>query len=332
MTPFWIAFLVSAIASLPIMKLLIAMKARQTVSSHLEGHATKQGTPTMGGFIILVGFIAASLSTDYPGRWPILILVVLFAIIGFVDDFVVPKLLVGTRGLGWKQKIAMQVVAAAVPCFMAGLSPAVIGVAVFSILFFANAYNFSDGLDGLAGSIFVAQLAGMVLLVSGMGVPTVHFIWLGALLPFLYWNAPRAKVFMGDVGSLAIGAFLGGYWFLGKLVIPESQLMPLVVGVLLWSLVMVAELLPVPLQVGAVKILKRRIFPFTPIHHAFEVLKTREGETDEQYIERQKVALTRGEKWTRWAQWPETRIVFVFAIAQFLCSMLALTVFTLLRK
>jgi phospho-N-acetylmuramoyl-pentapeptide-transferase len=324
---FWIAFAISAIASFPIMKLLVAMKSRQTVSQHApEGHQLKQGTPTMGGIIILVGMIGAMPFVHWKvSIFPMFLLILLFTVIGFVDDFVIPKLMPGKRGLGWKQKILMQVVAALVPLLIGGFtSPMTLGIAIIVILFFANAYNFSDGLDGLAGTLLIGLLFGMYG-ISGFGQPLVPyganpgnlwfasyetsflFVILGALIPFMYWNAPKAKVFMGDVGSLPIGAFLGGYWFLlrssaldSRTVTPMTtpdQSMVFYVAIAVWSLMMVAELVPVPLQIASVKLRKKKIFPYTPIHHAFEK-----------------------------AGWPETRVVFVFAISQFIFSMLAITI------
>ena len=202
--------------------------------------------------------------------------------------------------------------------------------------FFANAYNFADGLDGLAGTILVAQIVGILgLSVVRFGhVPHEYGVLislLGGVLAFLLWNAPKAKVFMGDVGSLPIGAVLGAIWF----VVPGESRIPLIgmspkpvldttwwfVSIFIWSIPMICELVPVPLQVFSVKVFKKKLFPFTPIHHAFEEIKLKTGETgeSESYLERVKNS-------PRWAHWPETRIVFTFAIFQLLCSMLAITV------
>ena len=264
---FWIAFFVSALLSKPILNLLIKAKSRQTVSSHLEGHATKQGTPTMGGFIILVGMFIASLLGEAPFMYGLLLLIgALFALIGFVDDYVVPRMMPGKRGLGWKQKIAMQLLAAGVPMALAGADPLILGLSIFWILFCANAFNFADGLDGLAGTILLGQLIGLIGITSAQGMrasfPLVPFFgMLGGLLVFLYWNAPKARVFMGDVGSLPIGAMLGAVWFLFTSVrlrdgsgayAPSQLLLP----VLIWSIPMICELVPVPLQVFSVKVFK----------------------------------------------------------------------------
>ena len=96
---FWIAFAISAVASFPIMKLLVAMKSRQTVSQFApEGHQVKQGTPTMGGLIILVGFLGGlPFVKSNVSLIPIAVLVFLFALIGFVDDFVVPRMMARLR-------------------------------------------------------------------------------------------------------------------------------------------------------------------------------------------------------------------------------------------
>ncbi len=308
------------------------MKSKQTVSQFApEGHQIKQGTPTMGGIMILAGVLGAiffvgplgagpdignltPLTISFP---PILLLILLFAAIGFVDDFVIPKMMPGKRGLGWKQKILMQVVAAVVPLLLGGISaPLSLGFATFVILFFANAYNFSDGLDGLSGTLLLGLLLGMFGIIESMNgqvasyATPMIFVFFGAVIPFLFWNAPKAKVFMGDVGSLPIGAFLGGFWFLchshssfsnAQAVLqkggsPTSNV-ALYIALGVWSLMMVAELVPVPLQIASVKLRKKKLFPYTPIHHAFEK-----------------------------AGWPETRVVFVFALLQLIFSMAAITI------
>jgi phospho-N-acetylmuramoyl-pentapeptide-transferase len=298
---FWGAFLAAAVFSVPILRLLNALKSRQTVSQHApEGHQAKQGTPTMGGLIILVGILVGGLvSGELVKQWAIFLVIFLFAVIGFVDDFVVPRLMPGKRGLGWKQKISMQVVGAAIPMyFLSGGNWIHLALGVFSILFFSNAFNFVDGLDGLAGGVLLAMLFGLPGALACLNHQfsfsgTVMTI-AGATIPFLYWNAPKAKVFMGDVGSLAIGAFFGISLVATKAQAPVDPVLG-TLGLLAWSFLMIAELVPVPLQVASVKLRKKKIFPYTPIHHAFEK-----------------------------AGWPETRVVFVFILVQILGSMIAI--------
>ncbi len=324
-----LGFAISAVLSFPIMALLKAMKSRQTVSQHApEGHQKKQGTPTMGGLIILAGFFGAlpfiskavvfEPSGGTVSMMPLALLMALFALIGFVDDYLVPRLMPGKRGLGWKQKILMQLVCAIVPLYLGGYTdPVTLGYGTFLILFFANAYNFSDGLDWLSGTILFGMLLGMIgLTANDIALPiersycvTPIFALLGALIPFLAWNKPKAKVFMGDVGSLPIGAFLGGYWFLQKYDIQAMTANPmhalvqpgtLYVALGIWSVMMIVELVPVPIQIASVKLFKRKVFPYTPVHHAFEK-----------------------------AGWPEFRVVMLFAGCQLVLS--ALAVFWVLK-
>jgi phospho-N-acetylmuramoyl-pentapeptide-transferase len=228
----------------------------------------------------------------------------------------------GKRGLGWKQKFLMQIAVAAVAAIwirhghVAWLG---VSVSVFIVLFFSNAYNFADGMDGLAGSIlilFAAGLAALGLLELRQDIYMALCAGLiGSVIPFLFLNSPPAKIFMGDVGALPIGAVLGlivnemlrpGVRMLpaDKLsayaILPPKQVatfMEAAWPLLILSLVLVAELVPVPLQVASVKLRKKRLFPMTPIHHAFEK-----------------------------AGWPESRVVWMFALVQLLLVALALTV------
>ncbi len=316
---FWVAFPASAVAAYPVYRLLIALKSRQTVSQYApEGHQVKQGTPTMGGIIVLVGVIVGLFVRCFPTgnnstpAFATLGLVVAFALIGFIDDFVVPRLFKGKRGLGWKQKILMELVASVLGIYAVGVPLLSLdaGVAVFVILFFSNAYNFSDGLDGLSGSLAILIFCGLAALggVYGFRDVSPSLIVIGATLPFLFLNAPPAKLFMGDVGSLPIGALMGVVVLSlllnpaaavfhpnlveDRFVVPNTFIWSAqtVVPLLILSLVMIAELVPPPMQIFWVKVFKKKLFPYTPIHHAFEK-----------------------------AGWKETRVVFVFAIVQIVC-------------
>lgn len=287
----------AAVFATPVFRALVRLKSQQNVSAYApDTHQAKQGTPTMGGLMTVLGAVVALVAVGEGGRpgW-VALWIVGFALIGFADDFVVPRLMAGKRGLGWKQKFGAQVVAAslAVPLLGWDWSAANVGLAVVIVLFFSNAYNFSDGLDALAGSLGVILACGFgaIAILSGVGpLVAVCGALAGALLPFLLLNAPPAKVFMGDVGSLAIGAAFG--LVACDLVFPRGLEHRMdvwtVPGVVLLSLVMAAELIPVPLQVASVKLTGRRLFPFTPIHHAFEK-----------------------------AGWRETRVTFAFAVVQF---------------
>jgi phospho-N-acetylmuramoyl-pentapeptide-transferase len=302
---FWFPFLVALIVSFPLMKWLRA-NAKQIIDPHApEGHQVKKGTPTMGGIMIVAGVLATFLLQQFspvagggtPPIWPFVTFFA-FAFIGFVDDYVVPKM-IGKRGLGWLPKLAMQFAAAGLPAWFAHREIGLTLIFAFFILFLSNAFNFADGLDSLAGSLWIALMVGMMI----MGMDSrIHSAILAGVLVFLFYNAPPARVFMGDVASLPIGAALG--WAVAQrlassdagafLGIEWSQfpIMLLLCGV------MIAELVPVPMQVAYYKLTKKRLFPMTPIHHAFE----KKG-------------------------WKETRVVWTFFLAQLLLSIAAVTIY-----
>lgn len=301
LSAFWLAFGVAALASWPIFSLLLRIKSRQTINEYApESHQVKQGTPTMGGLIILVGLCVSIVTFAGDLRVPALIALLGFAAIGFLDDFVVPKLMESKRGLGWKQKFALEIAVSLGAVWIFVGEPSVWNVAsgVFLMLFLANAFNFADGLDALAGSLLIGLAVGLALLSDQAnwrdGV-VLSFALVGGTIPFLILNAPPARVFMGDVGALPIGALLG-LLFVGLMTPPHSSAAIGWVPLLIIGFVMVAELVPVPMQVGYFKLTKKRLFPMTPIHHSFE---------------------KRG--------WMETRVVWLFALAQLLLSALAVT-------
>ena len=175
---------------------------------------------------------------------------------------------------------------------------------VVVVLFFANAFNFSDGMDSLAGGLAVMMAIGFAVIgrMSMLHQPAEQAVLVmmaataAAFVPFLFLNAPPAKLFMGDVGALPVGALLGwAFLAVGR----TTELAPGHVS--LWaaiivSLVMVVELVPVPLQIASVKLRKgKRLFPRTPVHHAFQA-----------------------------AGWPETRVVWTFHLAQFVLVVAAI--------
>lgn len=319
--PFLTAFVVSGLFAWPILKLLMILKSRQTVSQHVPEHAAKQGTPTMGGLIIAVGFLAAMITVMILAPIPpgvqgyllgFVVVFTLLTLIGFVDDYLVPRLMKGKRGLGWTQKLVLQVLAAASFLWVTGLqaSPLEAGLGIFVVLFFSNAYNFSDGMDGLAGSLLIVICLGLGVIAAEQRheeliVPITALV--GGTIPFLLLNRPPASVFMGDVGSLPIGAVLG--LIVSTLALPnwhaqvqgglpyETAMWPTWTGLMVIGFVMVAELVPVPLQILSVKLRKKRIFPATPIHHSFQR-----------------------------AGWKETKVVGMFVAVQIVCSVLGMII------
>lgn len=315
---FAVALLVSAVLSLPILTLLRRWKSRQTVSEFApQTHQAKQGTPTMGGLIILAGAAAAMVfciiqqGIEHEKDLAVcLSLLVLFGLIGFLDDFVIPRMAKGKRGLGWKQKLALQFIAVFLTTLIGdgiGFRSEVgsnwvtfVGLVLF-VLFFSNAYNFADGLDGLAAGLGLALFLPFGLL----GFSQAGWAFVGAFIPFYWLNQHPAKVFMGDVGALPIGAVLGLLVYDGVLTsaLPQGSMWIWLFGFLLLSLMMAAELLPVPLQILSVKLFHKKLFPYTPIHHAFER-----------------------------AGWKETRVTAMFVGAQALLSACFIIIILLVRR
>jgi phospho-N-acetylmuramoyl-pentapeptide-transferase len=265
-------------------------------------HHQKAGTPTMGGVLILLAVVSSTLLwanlTNYY-IWILLLLTVSYGAIGFADDYLkqVKKI---NKGLGVKQKLALQALAALLAAVLIYVNPGFdtrITVPFFknvtpdlgwgAILFGAlvisgasNAVNLTDGLDGLAiGPVTIAAATYMVFAyvaghikiaeylqikyVFGSGEVTVFCGTLvGAGLGFLWFNTYPAQIFMGDVGSLSLGAALGGV-----AVITKQEILLVLVGGLF-----VVEALSVIFQVGYFKMTHgRRIFRMAPLHHHFEL-------------------------------------------------------------
>lgn len=307
---FGLCFLAASVLAHPIYAALLAIRSRQTVSQHVAEHAHKQGTPTMGGLIVVAGVSLWFASRAVGGgAWlGAFVLLLGYALIGFVDDFLVPRLMKGKRGLGWTQKLVAEAGFAALAIAIGGVTaPVPLGLGIFLILFFANAFNFSDGLDWLSSSIFLALAAGGAAIawhVGAMGATEVFAALGGAIVPFMVLNRPPAKIFMGDVGSMPIGGLIG----LAFGAILDPAISPSLGGLkvasptiwaalLVLSFVMFAELVPVPIQIASVKLRKKRVFPATPIHHAFQR-----------------------------AGWKETKVVALFFGVQVLCSVLAVAI------
>jgi phospho-N-acetylmuramoyl-pentapeptide-transferase len=293
---FLTAAIVGLAVSWPVLMLLRRMNSRQTVSQYApEGHLRKQGTPTMGGFIILIAVAVALVPRSGPFQLEMLLLAG-FGMIGFIDDYLWPKLKPGQRGLSWKPKLLLQLAASYIPLWGMGYGWAQTFAMALLIVAFANAFNFADGLDGLAGGLLV--ILGLTFAVMGgqQSWGLVGAACAGGACAFLFWNAPPAKVFMGDVGSLPLGALLGSMTIQALFSMdPPGTATWVPLAVL--SAVLIAELIPVPLQILAVKTVGRRIFPATPIHHGFEV-----------------------------KGWPESRIVWTFLLVQLLLSAAAIRI------
>lgn len=256
-------------------------------------HQTKAGTPTMGGIFILIATTvaaAAALRGMPLGVGLALVIMLGYGAVGAADD------LLGIRrgrnlGLRARERLAVQVplavLAALYVARRSGFGTALIlpyygaldlgwGYLVFAalfVVFFANAVNLTDGLDGLAGGtvgIAAAAYAAIALHLEQPGIAVLAAAVAGACLGFLWFNAHPAAVIMGDVGSNALGAVLAA-----MAIITKTELTLAVVGV-----VFVLEGLSVLLQVGYFKSTGgRRLFRMTPIHHHFELAGWTETQT-----------------------------------------------------
>ena len=249
-----------------------------------EAHAKKAGTPTTGGVFMILAIIIASIitlcmdqKTDV-SAWIILITLFFMALAGFQDDYLKIK---GkeNKGLSPRGKLLRQILIALIPTvYSMQTSGTVISLgshsldigflyplfAVFVVTGASNAYNLTDGLDGLATSVGIpAFLAcGIIAYLNGNSiVAIICAAVIGASIGFLRYNKPKAQVFMGDTGSLALGGLLGALAVIGKC----ELLLALFGGVF------VMETLSVMIQVTSFKLTGKRVFKMSPIHHHFEL-------------------------------------------------------------
>ncbi len=291
-----------------------------------ERHRAKAGTPTMGGILILSAILLSTLLwADLRNRyvWMIVVATIGLGLIGLLDD---RKKLRTRKGVSAGQKFGLQILliglllgslyvfppsgfstVLAVPFFKGWLIPLGwfwIPFALLVIVGASNAVNLTDGLDGLAvgpvimaGGAFavIAYLTGnfkaadylRILNVKGAGELTIFCgALVGAAMGFLWFNSYPAQVFMGDVGSLALGGAIGTLAVLTK----AELLLPLIGGLY------VVEAGSVIIQVAAFKLTGKRVFRMAPLHHHYEL-----------------------------TGWPEPKIIVRFWIISFALALLALT-------
>ncbi len=291
-----------------------------------ERHFAKAGTPTMGGTLILFALLTATvflsdLTNVYV--WLVVLITVAFGAIGFVDDY--QKLRRGSgKGLSGRQKLVAQFLVAFLAAaflvhrpgfstelyvpFFKNVHPELglwyVPFAALLIVGASNAVNLTDGLDGLAiGPVMTtaftfgvfAYVCGSARLAEYLQIPHIPgtaelaifcSAMIAAGLGFLWFNAYPAKMFMGDVGSLPLGAALAAVALLTK----QELVLAIAGGVF------VAEALSVIFQVASYKLRRKRIFRMAPVHHHFELLG-----------------------------WPEPQIIVRFWIVSVICSLLALS-------
>ena len=272
----------------------------------------KQGTPTMGGLVILTSIVITSLFyiRDYPKIIPVLFVTVGFGIVGFLDDYI-KIVMKRSEGLNPLQKLIGQFIITGIFAwyllhsgqvdttmlipFTGGFDDGIfisLGILFVPFLFFVvlgtdNGVNFTDGLDGLCTSvtILVATFMTIVALGENSGISPITGAVVGSLLGFLLFNVYPARVFMGDTGSLALGGFVASSAFMMQ--------MPFFIPII--GLIYLVEVLSVIMQVSYFKATHgKRIFKMAPIHHHFEL-----------------------------CGWSETRVVAVFSITTAILCLVA---------
>ncbi len=296
---FVIAFLFSVSIAPFVIKLIRKLKAGQNILSYVDNHMSKQGTPTMGGIIFVLGLIFSylvSFGKNNSLATLILIGTISYGLIGFLDDFLKIKLK-HNEGLKAYQKALGQLGVAliiALFTYNSGLVGSniiipfsfsslnlkwfIIPFAIFIFVAVTNSVNLTDGLDGLAGGVSVSYLLSFVFVLniyldklkldgaSEMylqeitNVMVLTCAFAGCILAYLCFNSYPAKIFMGDTGSLAIGGYIATMIVLTKLYL----YMPLI------GIMFVVNTVSVVLQVGYYKLTHKRIFTMAPLHHHFE--------------------------------------------------------------
>ncbi len=304
-----IAFVVSAVLCPIVIPFLHRLKFGQQVRDDgPQTHLKKQGTPTMGGLVILSSIIITSLLyiRDYPKIIPVLFMTVGFGVVGFLDDYI-KIVMKRSEGLNPIQKLIGQFVITGIFAYYIVTSLDIgtgmlipftgkylqlpvwlfVPALFFIILGTDNGVNFTDGLDGLCTSvtILVATFFTIVAIGENSGISPITGAVVGSLLGFLLFNVYPARVFMGDTGSLALGGFVASSAFMMQ--------MPIFIAIV--GLIYLVEVLSVIIQVTYFKKTGgKRFFKMAPIHHHFEL-----------------------------CGWSETRVVGVFSIITAILCLIA---------
>lgn len=305
---FAVAFIVSVVIAPAVIAKLRRQKIGQTISKDgPESHLSKAGTPTMGGIIMLPGIIAGSLvallgldhyaadsiSVNLHGLIAVLLLIVLYAVLGLIDDYLTIRPIHGVRGIASKPKAAIQFVLAILFVLWVKSSPFgshnsldFMGIHllsgylywIFAVLFvagMANFVNITDGLDGLVSGLVITAVLAFVTIASAINghlndypmLVSVLLAMAGACLAFLWFNTNPARVFMGDTGSLALGVALPAI-----AILTHCEILMIIIGA-----VFVMDGLSSAIQWAVFKFTRittgtgRRVFKKSPIHHHFEL-------------------------------------------------------------
>ena len=295
-----IGFLLSTAFGLIAIPLLKKIKAGQRINVYVENHQRKSGTPTMGGLIFIIPTIITTIILLLTNKieFSVNLLIVMFVfisygLIGFLDDYLSIKQN-QNKGLSQTQKLLLQFIVALIFYILyrkytdanSVLEITLLNIEwkldwfygifiLFLLVGSSNAVNLTDGLDGLAGGLSAIAFLAFGLISWGsywiegyQDIGIFSFILVGSIMGFLVYNTNPAKVFMGDTGSLTLGATLATIAILTN----HEMSLAIIGGVF------VIETLTVIIQIASVILFKKKIFLMTPIHHHFERLGWREGD------------------------------------------------------
>lgn len=289
-----IGFILSVIMGLITIPLLKKIRVKQKLSSYLEKkHKDKEGTPTMGGLIFIIPTVLTTIILLVTGKLEmthnlgiVLFVFLSYALLGFIDDFLIIRR--GNNvGLTEFQKLTGQLIIALIFFYIfmkSGAEPnleiSALGIKfnmgwlygiflLFVLVSSSNAVNITDGLDGLAGGLSLIAFLTLGLISWGSGgisgyqdMAIFCFILVGTLLGFLFYNTHPARVFMGDTGSLALGATLASIAIITK----HELTFIVIMGVFIF------ETLVSIIQIVSMVYFHKKIFLMTPYHHHLEKL------------------------------------------------------------
>lgn len=296
---FLTSFTLSLILMPLIIKFFKRKQVEQTILGYVENHKSKNGTITMGGVVfIITTLFLAFLFLDYNPTWLVVLLVsVFFGLLGLMDDYMKIKY---KQNLGLRpyQKIigqvGLSVILAMFIYFFSNIGGVVylpflekelnlgifiIPLVVLVMIATSNSVNLTDGLDGLAGNVSIVYLIFFTIITSIIGknlylngetgeilqhiqnINIISTLFIGSILAFLLFNTNKASIFMGDVGSLCVGGYIGA----SACVLGLELLLPILAFCFMFSSISVI------LQVFWFKVKNKRIFKMAPFHHHLQM-------------------------------------------------------------
>lgn len=308
---FLLIFMITLLGYFPYIKLMRYLKYGQSIREEgPQSHLQKTGTPTIGGLIFVLVSLIAFLVMEYNALEKIslslMICYLLFAMIGFIDDILI-LIQKKNDGLKPKEKLLLLFIVSAIFLFLISdqldtriyftkhlfidFGYLYYPLIILYITAWANAFNITDGIDGLAGGLSIISLSFLLLIalmnkLNYLSLPIS--LVLVTVFSFLIVNFKPAKIFMGDCGSLALGAFIAMI----------SIILKIEVYLFFFGFIYLIEIFSVIIQVAYYKKTRKRIFKMSPIHHHFEL-----------------------------SNWNEYKIVSIFYLTQIIVSVIGLGIY-----